>query len=80
MSKFMNVVTQILAVLATAPTSNNNIVLTAELQILLKRASYTPVEGETGLWDSLGITLNRYLFAPTSSTWAKQISDIVTAA
>jgi hypothetical protein len=80
MSKFTSVVTQILAVLATAPMSDNNTVLAADLRILLKRAAYTPVEGETGLWDSLGITLNRYLAPPTSSTWAAQISALVTAA
>jgi hypothetical protein len=80
MSKFSNLVTQILAILATAPTSDNNTVLAAELRVMLKRAAYTPFEGERGLWEGLGIVLNRYLAPPTSSTWAAQISALVTAA
>lgn len=80
MNKFNALIPKILAILATAPSTDNNIVLAAELRLMLKRAQYTAIEGERGLWDGLSITLNRYLAPPTSSAWAAEISALVTAA
>ena len=80
MSKFTTLVNKILAILATAPQSDEIITLQAELRVMLKRAAYTPIEGSRGLWEGLGITLYRYLAPPTSSDWAAQISALVTAA
>jgi hypothetical protein len=79
MNKFTTLVTDILGVLSTAPQTNENIVLQAEMRIYLKRAAYMPADGESTLFDQLGVTLYRYLPPPTAAPWAAQISALVQA-
>lgn len=79
MNKFSKLVTNILAVLVTAPQTHEVIVLQSELAIFLRRAAYMPADGESTLFDQLGVTLYRYLPPPTAAPWAAQISSLVQA-
>jgi hypothetical protein len=84
MRNITTITNQILSILGgatIAPGDQDNITtLSAELRVLLRRASYAPPESVEGLWISLGTSLYRYLPPVQSTGYTAQIAAIATGA
>lgn len=82
MRKISNVIAQILALLPNpvpAEISDDLVVLRAELALLLRTATYTPVESPVAaeLWSRLGTACYRYLPNLAGYPFAQLISQLL---